>query len=475
MEKKIVEQVFTGSHYYRSLSGLTAIEDACIQLKMEAFWEQCDTSMYKDEIGTIHELRKSLMNWDSQGAQKTYKVIKDNNKLDKLLKEIHSFTENCKRGSEICLYFENFIKIIQTIKKLIRADREADFLLHIQSVGELCVIFTGGDGVNYQRCCSFYHELLKNLKKSHPGLFAEFMQGNFVVTTSDGTFNSVAADMKLEQSIQRSSKSSKGIIGQTRSIGYVTEWCLNYHEILAIKNTFQSIINPYNSSSETHVHHELSKSKILQTNTAIEKIKDFIKHRENPYKLSISSKQLKNISSQVVLHPDVAIKQLQFFELSSSKFNDFRKSVYVDQFALLQDTIHQFKLLPVDFAIEASTSDSKQNKNSVKELRHSTKVFNIVSERLGSPQKAIQYDITSYNSLFDGCCMTPCTGKSDMIVEIEAHLREEHYLEDVQATTLVLDFMSLCVVTLSINHSMQISEFLLRSSSTSSTPNLPAK
>ena len=61
-----------------------------------------------------------------------------------------------------------------------------------------------------------------------PGLFAEFMLGNLVVKTTHGTFNSVAADMKLEQSIQKSSKSSKGIIGQTRSTGYVTEWCLNY-------------------------------------------------------------------------------------------------------------------------------------------------------------------------------------------------------------------------------------------------------
>ena len=116
--------------------------------------------------------------------------------------------------------------------------------------------------------------------------------------------------------------------------------------------------------------------------------------------------------------------------------------MYVGRSTLLHDTIHQFKLLPEDFVIEASTNDSKQNKNSIKELRHSTKVFNIVSERLGSPQKAIKYDITSYNSLFDGCCMTLSTVKSDMIVEIEAYLREEHYLEDVQTSTLVVDFMS---------------------------------
>ena len=99
---------------------------------------------------------------------------------------------------------------------LIKSDREADFLLHVRSVGELLPIFSGCDGVNYQRCGTFYHELLKNVKADHPELYDDFMKGGFVVKTSPGAFNSVAADMKLEQSIQRSSKSSSGIIGETR-------------------------------------------------------------------------------------------------------------------------------------------------------------------------------------------------------------------------------------------------------------------
>ena len=35
---KIVEQVFGGSHYYRSMFGLCIVDDAIKQQKMEAFW-----------------------------------------------------------------------------------------------------------------------------------------------------------------------------------------------------------------------------------------------------------------------------------------------------------------------------------------------------------------------------------------------------------------------------------------------------
>ena len=50
-------------------------------------------------------------------------------------------------------------------------------------------------------------------------------------------FKAVAADMKLEQSIQCSKKGPGGIIGQTKHQAYVTEYELAYHEVLAISKS----------------------------------------------------------------------------------------------------------------------------------------------------------------------------------------------------------------------------------------------
>ena len=236
---KIIEQVFSGSHYYRSFFGLSVIEDAVTHLKMEAFWKHHDPSEFADAITVVKRLRSSLISKYDKLAKTTFKDVNQNKKIRELLSAINEFTEKCSTDSEMCRYLENYIKIIGTIKQLIRSDREANFLQHIKIVGGLCTIFTGGDGVNYKRCCSFYHEVIKNLKNNHPSVYLEFMQGNFVVKTCDGEFNSVAADMKLEQTIQRSSKSSHGIIGNTRSYDYTTEWCLIYHEIIGIRNAFK--------------------------------------------------------------------------------------------------------------------------------------------------------------------------------------------------------------------------------------------
>ena len=68
------------------------------------------------------------------------------------------------------------------------------------------------------------------------------MQGHFVVRQNNGEFNAVAPDMKLEQTIQISKKSVKGIIGQTRQLAYVSQWEIVYDEILAISNSFQQLL-----------------------------------------------------------------------------------------------------------------------------------------------------------------------------------------------------------------------------------------
>ena len=204
---------------------------------------------------------------DKEQSTKTMDEIMTKNSIEKLLLAYDSFYKACANVSEMCCYWKIFLRISKSITQLVRADREGDFLLHTKAVGDLNVIVTGGDGVHYQLCCSFYHELIKNVKNSHPDLYTHFMLGDFVVQTTAGSLNAVSGDMKLEQTIQRSSKTSHGIIGRTRNLSYVTEWQMIYHEVLAIKNALQELIKPHRDISETKVHHELptSTSVLLDT------------------------------------------------------------------------------------------------------------------------------------------------------------------------------------------------------------------
>ena len=124
--------------------------------------------------------------------------LKCDNEVATLLSAVDKFSNKCSVESEQCKYWENYLRIINTIKNLVRADREGDFLLHIKTVEELLPIFLGGDSINYLRSGSFYLELFKNLKNTHKDLYFAFLRGDFVVKTNIGRLSAVAPDMKLE-------------------------------------------------------------------------------------------------------------------------------------------------------------------------------------------------------------------------------------------------------------------------------------
>ena len=67
------------------------------------------------------------------------------------------------------------------------------------------------------------------------------MQGHFAVKNKKGKFNSVSPDMKLEQTIQRTSKDPGGIIGEQQKETYVAELNLVCHETHLIHNLFHNL------------------------------------------------------------------------------------------------------------------------------------------------------------------------------------------------------------------------------------------
>ena len=94
------------------------------------------------------------------------------------------------------------------------------------------------------------------LPQDHPEIYEKLMQGHFVLKQNNREFNAVAPDMKLEQTIQRSKKSVKGIIGQIRQVAYVSQWEIVNHKILAIRNSCRQLINAEVGYLGTVIHRE---------------------------------------------------------------------------------------------------------------------------------------------------------------------------------------------------------------------------
>ncbi len=67
------------------------------------------------------------------------------------------------------------------------------------------------------------------LEVSHPDVYQQFMDGNFVVKATHKTFNQISTDMALEH-VNKVGKVAGGLIGITRSDNARDKWSLTYNE-----------------------------------------------------------------------------------------------------------------------------------------------------------------------------------------------------------------------------------------------------
>ena len=129
--------------------------------------------------------------------------------------------------------------------------------------------------------------------------------------------------MKLEQTIQRSKKSVKGIIGQTRQLAYVSQWQIVYHEIIATSNSFQQLINAKVGYRETVIHHEVDGNVSGHLSSCVKKIYEFISAGGNPYVIRQAVSKLHHFITGQLVTPAYAVRLLSFMENGTSGYLKF--------------------------------------------------------------------------------------------------------------------------------------------------------
>ena len=276
--KKTIEQILNGTHYVCSLRGFIIIGEAIERLKWKALFEQYG----KDKNYDFREIQRLMLEINNKSNENCVSIV-DNciKNIKSMTDDFDQFASSCSRNSEVCKYWEGFLNLCSLMKSLIACDRTWDWQGHLQTVQELLPVFLECDSINYLRYALFYLETMRKLPRDYSEIYKEFMKGKFVVKTKKGSFNAVSPGMKLEQTIQRSKKSTSGIIGQSRQTSYLTEWELVYHEILAISNIFTSITSHGLGFRETDLHHKLSGSLTKVLSDSVDKVFNFLLERNN--------------------------------------------------------------------------------------------------------------------------------------------------------------------------------------------------
>lgn len=275
------EQVLNASNYARAVKGFLMLGEALQRLQLEAFFEERGMTSYEDELISIEILVDALTEKNIKEAQSIFNSLLGN--MECFVSDYSDFIARRSGESELFKYYSNVINMIQLVKDLIKSDRTGDWNLHLETVTKMLPLFLLFDRTNYARWAPLYVNDMLGLKEKHPEVYGEFMKGRFTVKQSNTSFTSVATDQGLEQTINRSQKSTSGIIGSTRKKDWLAGWCLSHHEIQSITNVYRKITGIQNDNHELMTHHELSSDSVNATEKLVSNMIAYFKSHVNPF------------------------------------------------------------------------------------------------------------------------------------------------------------------------------------------------
>ncbi|GFO07291.1 hypothetical protein PoB_003379600 [Plakobranchus ocellatus] len=162
---------------------------------------------------------------------------------------------------------------------------------------------------NYAKYLSVYYIMLVNL----PQQLKDLLQANgFSVSRSDTPAFRTAADMTIEQTINKHAKTSGGIARLSRSLTAYYRWCVTRHNRAQYVSATYQMANIESKKCETHQKSSLSKRKLSEK--AVKKIMDTFSAFLNLF--NTERKHLACISSGQTVPEDVADDLLKVEDLN---------------------------------------------------------------------------------------------------------------------------------------------------------------
>lgn len=291
----VTESVLNGTNYARSMKAYIILSETLRRLQLKEFFKEHDIKCYTNEINKLKELQECFAKKDFEQCKKTFEEY---TKLpNNLQTDFEKFICVRRSESQTFKYWDNVIYLISLAKCAVRADREGDWTLHLSLLPKILPIFNALNRPNYLRWCALYYEDMLQLEITAPEVYAQFLDGKFAIKRTARCFSSVGADLALEQTINKSKKSSHGVIGKTRSKAFVAEWDLIYHEVLAVTNLYRDITKVQSSINyELKYHHEYTSSETENMEHHITSMEKFILQHDNPF--GPGAKTLRNIITQ---------------------------------------------------------------------------------------------------------------------------------------------------------------------------------
>jgi hypothetical protein len=140
----------------------------------------------------------------------------------------------------------------------VKALREGNFQLYIESLAKIAPWFFALDHPNYARWLPVHVRDMLDLQRNAPDVAEHFRNGCFVFNKTSHCFSAMPIDQAHEQN-NKLVKDEGGAIGLTENPMQLLRWMISGPEIAQLVKEFETTLTQSNMKSDSVLHHEQTK------------------------------------------------------------------------------------------------------------------------------------------------------------------------------------------------------------------------
>ena len=280
-----------------------------------------------------------------------------------------SFEWWCEKRKEDSPQFAFWYLVLSmelTILSLVRAFREASFVLYCQALSALIPYFFANNNTNYALWLPIHLRDMLTLEQRHPVLHHEFMSGKFVVFKSKRPFSAMAIDQAHEHA-NAIIKSDDGAISITDDASALRRWMVAGPEVCRLVAEYESLADAKDANERARHHNQTEHAQRAFFEKVL-KLYSTMKEMGNPFQEE--TKDLLTLDTKAIATSAAAEMVISHHQNGRIRFKEFMKGLESEDMSSFYEPIKRNKLDFFNQKPEPVSGDLKQ-----KVLRDDCRLF----------------------------------------------------------------------------------------------------
>jgi hypothetical protein len=331
-----INQVIRGSHYNRAMRIHQHELEALERLLLEKF-----TSRYSFDIRQVDELKSLAVH----SCYENCADVMENEDYISFTDQFQNFKQQVRNGQleKTAQLWMNYCDSVWILLRFVEAVKENDLELYVNSMYAMSSLMFSSDHLNYARYLPMYYMQLKNLVEANED--AKELLGKYGISVSRSKVPACrnAIDVTIEQTINRSAKTTGGIVGFSRNVNAYYRWCLTRHKRATFMEATLECLNM--SSTENDSHKTVRPSEIKRSEEDVQRLVNAFKNFMNPFDLpDFALSQLVCLSSGMPATSVVTEDMLKYISAGEAARNTFIQERILSTTVKFQDTLKKQRL-----------------------------------------------------------------------------------------------------------------------------------